>query len=109
MSEKVNKKLEKVFEAISMLTTRIDNLEKTVLNIGSRMDDSEKNVNEKFEDIYTRLNSETDKEEVKKLKIRLALLEDKNKYVETSAIMKESYEKRLNVMIHGIPENSDNV
>ena len=46
---------------------------------------------------------------MEKLKIRLALLEDKNKYLETSAIMKEFYEKRLNIVIHGIPENSDSV
>ena len=45
------------------------------------MDNLEKKFNEKFEDNNTRLNSKTDKEEVEKLKIRLALLEDKNKHL----------------------------
>ena len=108
MSDKLNKKLDKVLEAISMLTSRIDNLEKTLLTVGARIDELEKKSNEKFEDIHICLNSKTDKDEVEELKIRLSILEEKNKQLETTAVMKESYEKRFNILIHGIPENSDN-
>ena len=69
MSEKLNKKLHKVLEAILMLTTRIDNLKNCAKLISSRMDDLEKKFNEKFEDIHTRLNFKTDQKEVEKLKI----------------------------------------
>ena len=91
-----------------MLTSRIDNLEKTLLTVGARIDELEKKSNEKFEDIRICLNSKTDKDEVEESKIRLSILEEKNKQLETTAVMKESYEKRFNILIHGIPENSDN-
>ena len=69
MTEKLSKKLDKVLEAFATLTNRIDNLEKNVLNIGSRLDDLEKKFNGKLEDIYARLTFKADRNEIEELKI----------------------------------------
>ena len=44
MTEKLCKKLDELLKAISMLTTRIDKLEKFLLSFGSRREDLEKNL-----------------------------------------------------------------
>ena len=104
MTEKLSNKLGKVLEAIATFTNRIDNLEKNMLNIGSRLDDLKKKFNGKLEDIDARLNFKADGNEIEELKNRVIVLEKANRQTEASAVMKDSYEKRLNILIHGIPE-----
>ena len=71
MTEKLSKKLDKVLEAIATRTNRIDNLEKNMLNIGSRLDDLEKKFNGKLQHIDARLNFKVDRNEIEELKNRV--------------------------------------
>ena len=71
--------MDKVLEAIATLTNRIDNHEKNVLNIGSRLDALEKKFNRKLEDIDARLNFKADRNEIEELKNRVIVLEKANR------------------------------
>ena len=75
-----------------------------MINIGSRLDDLEKKYNDKLEDIDARLNLKADRSEIEELRNRVIVREKANRQTEASALMKDSYEKRLNILIHGIPE-----
>ena len=55
------------------------------------------------------MQEKADKSELKELRLRLLqVLENSKKDQKASAVMKESYEKRLNILIHGIQESPEN-
>ena len=106
---KMNVKLDKILHSVENLTLRIHKLEKTISNYGERLDELKCKLNTKFEEIDFRLEDEAETSELEILQAKLATTEETIKEQERTAVMPESYEKRLNILIHGIPEPNNNV
>ena len=100
-----SQKLDQILAAISNLTNRVDELDKSMLSFGSRSNDTERKVNAKFEAFDNLLQSKADSGELVDLKSRLTKIKDINEQLEANAVMNESYEKIFSILIHGIPES----
>ena len=107
MAGTLEQKLDKILVAVSILTKRVDDFDKTLSSFGTRLDEIERKFNTKIEDLNNRVNSKADTSEIENLRSRIVCLENINKQLEANAVMKESYEKRFNILIHGIPENQE--
>ena len=108
---KMNDKLDKILHSVENLTLRIDKLEKTIglLSYGERLDELEGKFNTKFEEIDICLEDKAESSELEILQAKLATIEESIKEHERTAVMQESYEKRINILIHGIPEPNNSV
>ena len=102
-------KLDKILHSVENLTLRIDKLEKTILSYGERLDELGGKSNTKFEEIDIRLEDKAETSELEILQAKLATIEESIKEQEGTAVMQESYEKRLNILMHGIPEPNNSV
>ena len=103
----VNEKLDIILKSIQSLTTRMDTLESKVDSFSIRLHSLEETVNSKFEAIDRSLNDKVDFHVFDELLQRLTFLEDYKLAQERNAVMQESYEKRFNILIHGLEEKCD--
>ena len=112
----INKKLEEVFTKLSEKIDKLDNtLNEKVSNLERKLDGVSARINsldiicqEKWDEMQTCLNHKADNTEVERLHARIATLEEAKKEQDKASIIRESYEKRCNILIHGIPEPSEN-
>ena len=75
----------------------------------TRLDNLEKNFNVKFKEIENELQRKVSLFEFNELKERIAQLEKGKQEQDCLAIIKESYEKRFNILVHSLLEISSNV
>ena len=75
----------------------------------AQLDNLEKNFDVKFKKIENELQQKASLFELNELKERIVQLEKDKQEQDCFAIMKESYEKRFNILIHGLLEISGNV
>ena len=102
---KMNDKLDKILHFVENLTLRIDKLEKTRLSYGERLDELEGKFNTKFEEIDIRLEDKAETSELEILQAKLATIEESITEQERTAVMQESYEKRLNIYLFTVHPN----
>ena len=110
----VTEKLNQVLKAVDKLYKRMDNFYSKLDDFNLCLVHLDK-FNAKFEEIETSLNSKADTEAVlatktnstdfEKIHDRLKKLEAQERERQTQAVMRESYEKRMNILIHGLSEN----
>ena len=75
----------------------------------TKLDNLEKNFDVKFKEIENELQRKASLFALNEMKERIVQLEKDKQEQDCLAIMKESYEKRFNILIHGLPEISGNV
>ena len=102
MSAEINDTLNKILSALNNLTEKVSNLD-------TRLDNLEKNFDVKCKKIENELQRKASLLELNELKERIVQVEKDKQEQDCLAIMKESYEKRFNILIHGLPEISCNV
>ena len=115
----VTDKLNQVLKAVDKFNKRMDNLYSKLDDFNLRLVHLEDKFNAKFEEIETSVNSKADTKAVLATKTnstdfeeihdRLIKLEAQERERQTHAVMRESYEKRMNILIHGLPENITSV
>ena len=103
----LNKKLDKILKAISNLTERIDVIDKRFDNFESRLDEFERSVSYKISNIENQSKMKAERNSLQKVMVRLEKLEESKNVQEIANVMQESYEKRFNILIHGIAETTD--
>ena len=91
----MNDKLDKILHSVKNLTLRNEELEKTIYD--ERLDELEGKFNIKFEEIDIRLEDKAETSELEILQAKLATIEESIEEQERTAVMQESYEKRLNI------------
>jgi len=106
MTSEINKKLDKILYSIEAFTKRIDSLDSKVETLDARLTTLEKNVNSRFNAIESSLIQKATEDDLTDALERIekseeTILEKRN------AVMKESYEKRFNILIHGLDESND--
>ena len=79
---------------------KVGNFDSKLSAFGSRSDKIENTISNK---IKNQLQEKAGKNELEEQRLRLLhVLENSTKDQEASAVMKELYEKRFNILIHGI-------
>ena len=102
MSAELNETLHKILSALNNLTEKVSDLD-------DGLDNLEKNFDVEFKEIENKLQRKASLFEFNELKERIVQLEKVKQEQDCLAIMKESYEKKFNILIHGLPEISGNI
>ena len=103
----IEKKLDRVLAAVQKLSDKMEKVEARLCNFETRLEQIEDKFESKIKNLEAAVNDRVTKEELNAVLKRLAQLEEKTKTEEKNAIMRESYSKRLNLLIHGVNESSD--
>jgi len=104
-----DKKLNEIINSIETLSNIVDKLDSKLTALDKRLDHIKETFNNKITEIEKRVENKADVDVIEELRQRLNVLENSHKSNEESAVMKESYEKRFNLLIHGITESVENV
>ena len=107
LQEVCNKLSEKLDKLNSSLNEKVNKLDKKLDGVTCRLNVSKNLFQEKWDEIQSNQLLKADKTEVEKLQARISKLKDAKKEQDKVLIMRESYEKRFNVLIHGIPEQEE--
>ena len=111
MSEDIalGQQLDSILNSIVVLTEKVDNFDFNLSALGPRSNKIENTLSNKINKIENQLQEKADKSELEELRLRLLHVpENFKKDQEACAVMKESYEKRLNILIHGVQESPVN-
>ena len=100
----INEKLDKLTQSVDFLTKRLDSFEHKFDRINERIADLETKLDGKCRNIEGTSNRRMDI-----LTEKVATLEKFQPDTEKTALMQESYSKRMNILIHGIEEDSNSV
>ena len=89
-------KLDKILNAIAMLTEKVDKLSMKFKAIKVRLNSIESNLNNESKHIDTK----AEKKELEQIRNeQLGILDKAKRYQQTAAIMNESYDKRFTILI----------
>ena len=105
MSKSVNAKLHEVLKEIGEINKRMDKLNQRLDNLETRLNNIEHTLNERIVNVEKQMTNKIDASVVAEFEKRIAILEYKEEDRQAEAVMKESYEKRLNIVIHGLEED----
>ena len=95
---------------------RLNNVEEKISNIISKMDAVSEKLNllevkseNRSKEVDTILDTKADIDLIKQLKQKFISFEEFQLNYEKTLLIKESYDKRLNILIHSIQEDNNNV
>ena len=103
----LNQKIDLVITKLDNIEKRLDDFDQKYAKLNDRVDALEKKVESKFDEFDQILNQQSESSN-SNLQARIVVLEDFIQNIEKAKVMQESYDKRLNILIHGIRENSNN-
>ena len=103
----LNQKIDLVITKLDNIEKRLDDFDLKYAKLNNRVDALEKKVESKFEEFDQILNQQSETSN-SNLQARIVVLEDFIQNIEKAKVMQKSYDKRLNILIHGIRENSNN-
>ena len=102
MSAELSNTLNKILSVLNNLIEKVSNLD-------NRLDNLVKNFDAKLKEIESEVERKASLFELNELKEGIVQLEKDKQEQDCLAMMKEFYEKRFNILIHGLPEISGNV
>ena len=102
MSKSVATKLDEILKGIGDINKRMDSIDQRLVNLEGRMNDIEQASNARITKIENQLTKKING--LADIEKRLSILEKEEKRQDES-VMKESYEKRFNILIHGLEED----
>ena len=100
----IQTKLHKLITAVEKITKRLDNFDDKFGTLNERLNQLENKLEQK----YVKLEENIEAELIEVTK-RLKILEEFRIDLGKAASMQESYNKRMNISIHGVEENEENV
>ena len=106
---KIEKSLEEILKRFDKVDKTIEKIDTKLDRINARIDELELKLEKKCEEIEEKLTLKANLKTVDGLQERIRFLEKFKDDHEKTLIMQESYDKRLNILIHGIEEDNDNV
>ena len=106
--EEIIKRLDKIDCNMKNIDGRISNIDKKLDNVSFRLDSLESEFETKCEEIDKLKISKAEAASIEELKERIVFLETFKLNYENAKVMQESYDKRLNILVHGFKEDSDN-
>ena len=100
----VQTKLDKLIKAVEEVTIRLDNLGGKFDSLSERLNKLENKLEHKYVELEEAVEAK-----LADVKERLRKLEKLQIDAEKAALMQDSYNKRLNILIHGVEENERSV
>ena len=101
----MEEKVDFIFDAIKDILPKFENLEKT---LNDKFDQLQKHVNSNLFEIQHQLDNKAASKDCAALQERISTLEKQVRVMKLNSnnemLMKESYSKRNNILIHGLPE-----
>ena len=101
-------KLDQLITLVTNLNAKFDVLDSKVENLSKRLVCLEEKVKDKFAEVDNELKLKTSSAHTDELQGKVSSLEDQLEVLysdlKKDALMKESYEKRLNILVHGLRE-----
>ena len=110
----IQTKLDKLITAVEKITKRLDNFDDKFGTLNERLNQLENKLERKYVKLEENLEAELI-EVTKRLRILeefridTGILEEFRIDTGKAALMQESYNKRMNILIHGVEENEENV
>ena len=98
-------KLDAILSSVEALNFKISDLESKIDNYHEKMELLEKNVDKKFQDLDEQIINQQKIND--SLQDRISCLEKVCADFQKEGLVKETYSKRLNLLIHGIEEDQD--
>ena len=83
----------------------MDKLHQRLDNLETRLNNIEHTFNERIVNVEKQMTNKIDAFVVAEFEKRVVILKNKQEDRQAEAVMKESYEKRLNILIHGLKED----
>ena len=105
----MEQKLNNVLQGIENLTIRLDKLDAKINYFSFRLTKLEKNFDEQSHILTKNLETKADRADLIALDKRIEKIVIEQDAQEVKEVMQESYDKRLNVLLHGIEEDGDSV
>ena len=102
----IRNKSDKILNSVDNLTIRLDDLDIKFDNLNARLTILEQSVNSKFQELESVLSDRVNCSSLKIFLERLNRLEHIDLEKQDIVVMKESYDRRLNVLIHGLRETN---
>ena len=84
------------------------NLNLKIDSFNNRLNSFESKFESRIAEFDKKLEKTADVKSIDELKAKILILEKSQENYEKDMIMKESYDKRLNVLIHGVKEDVSN-
>ena len=106
--EEIIKRLDKIDYNTKNIDVRISNIYKKLDNVSSRLDSLELEFETKCHEIDKMKISKAETASIKELKERIVFLETFKLNYENAKVMQESYDKRFNILVHDVKEDSAN-
>ena len=100
-------KINQVLQVLEKLNNRLDVKDEKFKKFHTKLQNMKTSFNAKICELEEAIEKKADTILVENFDNRLNLLEKANHDQELTALMQESYEKRLNILIHGLDENSN--
>ena len=101
----MEEKLDRILKGIENLTTRINKLDSKFELFETRLFNLEKTFDDQIYKLDKKLETKVDCTVLENFNLRLLNIEQQQITQQTKDIMQESYDKRLNLLIHGIEES----
>ena len=103
MSTSVATKLDEILKGIGDINKRMDSIDQRLVKLERRINDIEQASNARIAKIENQLTKKING--LADIEKRLSILEKKEEKHQDESVMKESYEKRFNILIHGLEED----
>ena len=104
MATSLDQKIERLLKAMEGISSRLDKIDSKFDKLENRINYLEHKVEQRYEKI-----KQTTDNKIFGLTVRIKELKNYKADTEKAALMQESYNKRLNILIHGIEEDEDSV
>ena len=108
-STSIERKIDSILSAIEKLDQRLDKIDTKIERIEERVNDIEFGFKNEIKLLKKQLENKASKTEIAELNERITSFENSQRNLETDRIMADSYDKRLNLLIHGLDEAPNNV
>ena len=106
MSSAMERKLDKVLRTLENLAERMDKLDFKFDTFDNRLNKLESLFNDKINKLEQALENKSNVNYIDNIHTKLNRIEQQQLEQESKNLMQESYDKRLNVLIHGLEESN---
>ena len=105
----LEKKLDEIIKRLNKIEEKILNIDSKIDAVSERLNLLEVKFENRSKEVDTILDTKADIDLIKQLNRKLISFQEFQSNYEKALLMKESYDKRLNILIHGIQEDNNNV
>ena len=105
----LEKKLDEIIKRLNKIEEKISNIESIIDVVSERLNLLGVKFENRSKEDDTILDTKADIDLIKQLNQKIISFEEFQLNYEKAVLMKESYDKRLNILIHGILEDNNNV